>query len=164
MKNIAIALIALAVSFAAGWWASSILHDNRQMKGQIAGQQQDEKDVATNIELRREADERQQVSIGEYQDGKKSDTIRTEALLDRVLNHFDRMQQPAGTEKAEVADPGHADTRRIERDKAGELSRQLRSTLEKYGREAQRADENTRLLNLCIIDLKAKEKLLENYR
>ncbi|NGE23267.1 hypothetical protein G5637_31965, partial [Klebsiella pneumoniae] len=92
MKNIAIALIALAVSFAAGWWASSTLHDNQQMKGQIAGQQQDEKDVATNIELRREADDRQQVSIGEYQDGKKSDTIRTEALLDRVLNHFDRMQ------------------------------------------------------------------------
>lgn len=164
MKNIAIALIALAVSFAAGWWASSTLHDNRQMKGQIAGQQQDEKDVATNIELRREADDRQQISIGEYQDGKKSDTIRTEALLDRVLNHFDRMQQPAGTEKAEVTDPGHADTCRIERDKAGELSRQLRSTLEKYGREAQRADENTRLLNLCIIDLKAKEKLLESYR
>ncbi len=164
MRNIAIALIALAVSFAAGWWASSTLHDNRQMKGQIAGQQQDEKDVATNIELRREADDRQQVSIGEYQDGKKSDTIRTEALLDRVFNHFDRMQQPAGTEKAEVADPGHADTCRTERYKAGELSRQLRSTLEKYGREAQRADENTRLLNLCIIDLKAKEKLLENYR
>lgn len=105
MKNIAIALIALAVSFAAGWWASSTLHDNRQMKNQIAGQQQDEKDVATNIELRQDADERQQVSIREYQDGKKSDTIRTEALLDRVLNHFDRMQQPAGTEKAEVADP-----------------------------------------------------------
>ncbi|EPL1175769.1 hypothetical protein K7419_002908 [Morganella morganii] len=164
MKNIAIALIALAVSFTAGWWTSSILHDNWQMKGQIAGQQQDEKDVATNIELRREADERQQVSIGEYQDGKKSDTIRTEALLDRVLNHFDRMQQPAGTEKAEVADPGYANTCRTERDKAGELSRQLRSTLEKYGREAQRADENTRLLNLCITDLKAKEKLLENYR
>lgn len=164
MKNIAIALIVLAVSFAAGWWASSTLHANRQMKGQIAGQQQDEKDVAANIELRREADDRQQVSIGEYQDGKKSDTIRTEALLDRVLNHFDRMQQPVGTEKAEVTDPGHADTCRTERDKAGELSRQLRSTLEKYGREAQRADENTRLLNLCIIDLKAKEKLLENYR
>ncbi|WP_421655640.1 hypothetical protein [Morganella morganii] len=164
MKNIAIALFALAVSFAAGWWASSTLHDNRQMKGQIAGKQQDEKDVATNIELRREADERQQVSIGEYQDGKKSDTIHTEALLDRVLNHFDRMQQPAGNEKAEVADPGYAYTCRTERDKAGELSRQLRSTLEKYGREAQRADENTRLLNLCIIDLKAKEKLLENYR
>ncbi|TFQ21764.1 hypothetical protein ELV32_27555, partial [Escherichia coli] len=67
MKNIAIALIALAVSFAAGWWASSTLHDNQQMKGQIAGQQQDEKDVAINIELRRDADERQQVSIGEYQ-------------------------------------------------------------------------------------------------
>ncbi|CAM7065697.1 hypothetical protein [Morganella morganii] len=164
MKNIAIALIALAVSFAAGWFAGSTLHDNRQMKGQIAGQQQDEKDVATNIELRRGADDRQQISIGEYQDGKKSDTIRTEALLDRVLNHFDRMQQPAGTEKAEVADPGNADTCRTERDKAGELSRQLRSTLEKYGREAQRADENTRLLNLCIIDLKAKEKLLESYR
>ncbi|MER1911486.1 hypothetical protein [Proteus mirabilis] len=164
MKNIAIALIALAVSFAAGWWASSTLHDNRQMKGQIAGQQQDEKDVATNIELRRVADDRQQVSIGEYQDGKKSDTIRTEALLDRVLNYFDRMQQPTGTEKAEAADPGHADTCRTERNKAGELSRQLRSTLEKYGREAQRADENTRLLNLCIIDLKAKEKLLGNYR
>ena len=164
MKNIAIALIALAVSFAAGWWASSTLHDNRQMKGQIAGQQQDEKDVATNIELRREADDRQQVSIGEYQDGKKSDTIRTEALLDRVLNHFDRMQQPAGTAKAEAADPGHTDTCRTERDKAGELSRQLRSTLEKYGREAQRADENTRLLNLCIIDLKAKETLLSSYQ
>lgn len=134
------------------------------MKGQIAGQQQDEKDVVTNIELRREADERQQVSIGEYQDGKKSDTIRTEALLDRVLNHFDRMQQPAGTAKTEVADSGHADTCRTERDKADELSRQLRGTLEKYGREAQRADENTRLLNLCIIDLKAKETLLSSYQ
>ncbi|KJF78999.1 hypothetical protein UA45_02195 [Morganella morganii] len=164
MRNIAIALIALAVSFSAGWWASSTLHDNRQMKGQIAGQQQDEKDVAINIELRRDADERQQVSIGEYQDGKKSDTIRTEALLDRVLNHFDRMQQPTGIEKAEAADPGHADTCRIERDKAGELSRQLRSTLEKYGREAQRADENTRRLNLCIIDLKAKDTLLSSYQ
>lgn len=164
MKNIAIALIALAVSFAAGWWASGTLHDNRQMKGQIAGQQQDEKDIATNIGLRREADDRQQISIGEYQDGKKSDTIRTEALLDRVLNHFDRMQQPAGTEKAEVTDPAHTGTCRTERDKAGELSRQLRSTLEKYGREAQRADENTRLLNLCITDLKAKEKLLSSYQ
>lgn len=164
MKNIAIALIALAVSFAAGWWAGSILHDNRQMKGQITGQQLDEKDVATNIELRHQADDHQQVNIGEYQEGKKSDTIRTEALLDRVLNHFDRMQQPTGTTKAETADPGYTDTCRTERDKAGELSRQLRSTLERYGREAQRADENTRLLNLCIIDLKAKEKLLENYR
>lgn len=164
MKNIAIALIALAVSFAAGWLTGGVLHDNQQMKGQITGQQLDEKDVATNIGLRHQADDHQQINIGEYQEGKKSDTIRTEALLDRVLNHFDRMQQPTGTTKTEVADPGHADTCRTERDKAGELSRQLRSTLERYGREAQRADENTRLLNLCIIDLKAKEKLLENYR
>lgn len=163
MKNIAIALIALAVSFAAGWLTGGVLHDNRQMKGQITGHQLDEKDVVTNIELRHQADDRQQINIGEYQEGKKSDTIRTDALLDRVFNHFDRMQQPTGTAKAEVTDPGYTDTCRTERDKAGELSRQLRSTLEKYGREAQRADENTRLLNLCIIDLKAKEKLLENY-
>ncbi|OBU04852.1 hypothetical protein [Morganella psychrotolerans] len=164
MKNTAMALIALAVSFSAGWWTGGVLYDNRQMKGQITGQQLDEKDMATNIELRHQADDHQQVNVGEYQEGKKSDTIRTEALLDRVLNHFDRMQQPAGTTKAEVADPGYTDTCRTERDKAGELSRQLRSTLERYGREAQRADENTRLLNLCIIDLKAKEKLLESYR
>lgn len=164
MKNIVIALIALAVSFAAGWFTSGTLHDNRQMKGQISGHQQDEKDIATNIELRRDADEQQQISIGKYQDGKKSDTTRTEALLDRVLNHFDRMQQPAGAEKAEVANPSHANTCRTERNEVSELSRQLRSTLEKYGREAQRADENTRLLNLCIIDLKAKEALLSSYQ
>ncbi len=53
-----------------------------------------------------------------------------------------------------------ADTCRTERAKASELSRQLRSTLEVYGRESNRADENTRALNLCITDLAAKKNYL----
>ena len=120
--------------------------------------------MATNIVLRKQADNEQQNRLEIYHDAQQHDTIRTDALLDRVLNHFDRVQLSTGTTKTEVASADNTNTCRVEKAKASELSRQLRETLERYGREAQRADENTRTLNLCISELEAKEKLLNSYR
>ena len=108
MKNIAIALIALWLSlFLLLAGNSSTLHDNRQMKNQIAGQQQDRKDVSHKIlNCAGDADERRQVKASGNIRMEKSDTIRTGALLRiRVLNHFDRMQQPAGTEAERLQIP-----------------------------------------------------------
>ncbi|HID9458873.1 hypothetical protein [Proteus mirabilis] len=164
MNKTVIALIALAVSFTAGFVAGGIYFDNRAMSKQIVGNQLDEKDVATNIDLRKQADNEQQNRLEIYHDAQQHDTIRTDALLDRVLNHFDRVQLSTGTTKTEVASTDNTNTCRVEKAKASELSRQLRETLERYGREAQRADENTRTLNLCISELEAKEKLLNSYR
>ncbi|MGN3438446.1 hypothetical protein ACTFWT_09290 [Proteus penneri] len=164
MNKTVIALIALAVSFTAGFVAGGIYFDNRAMSKQIAGNQLDEKEVATNIELRKQADNEQQNRLEIYHDAQQHDTIRTDALLDRVLNHFDRMQFSTSTTQTEVTSTDNANACRVEKAKASELSRQLRETLERYGREAQRADENTRTLNLCISELEAKEKLLNSYR
>ncbi|WPA90677.1 hypothetical protein QS795_009215 [Providencia zhijiangensis] len=164
MKRIAIALIALAVSFAAGFMASGIFSDNQQMTKQIAGQQEDEKDLAFNIDQRKQADEEQQNRVVIYNEQKERATMRTDALLERVLNHFDRMQYESSATEAKTDGTINADTCRTEREKTGELSRQLRRTLEVYGRESNRADENTRALNLCITELAEKEKLLSSYR
>ncbi|MDD9340787.1 MAG: hypothetical protein PV362_14310 [Providencia heimbachae] len=164
MKKVAIALIALALSFAAGFMTSGIFSDNQQMTKQITGQQEDEKDLAFNLDQRKQADEDQQNRVVIYNEQKERATMRTDALLERVLNHFDGVQLEASTTETKTDGAINADTCRTERTKASELSRQLRSTLEVYGRESNRADENTRALNLCIIDLAAKEKLLESYR
>ncbi|MBC5790629.1 hypothetical protein [Providencia sp. JUb39] len=164
MKRIAIALIALAISFAAGFMTSGIFSDNQQMTKQIAGKQEDEKDLAFNLDQRKQADEEQQNRVVIYNEQKERATMRTDALLERVLNHFDGMQYEASATETKTDSADNSDTCRTERAKASELSRQLRSTLEVYGRESNRADENTRVLNLCITDLAAKEKLLESYR
>lgn len=164
MNKVITALIALAVSFAAGFMTSGIFSDNKQMTKQIAGHQEDEKDLAFNIDQRKQADEEQQNRVVIYNEQKERATMRTDDLLKRVLNHFDSVQFEAGTTEAKTDGTINADTCRAERAKASELSRQLRSTLEIYGRESNRADENTRALNLCITDLAAKEKLLESYR
>ncbi|MDM3782040.1 hypothetical protein [Proteus mirabilis] len=103
MNKTVIALIALAVSFTAGFVAGGIYFDNQAMSKQIAGNQLDEKDVATNIELRKHADNEQQNRLEIYHDAQQHDTIRTDALLDRVLNHFDRMQLSTSTTQTEVA-------------------------------------------------------------
>lgn len=164
MKQVAIALIALALSFAAGFMTSGIFSDNQQMTKQIVGHQEDEKDLAFNIDQRKQADEEQQNRVVIYNEQKERATMRTDDLLERVLNHFDSVQFEAGTTETKTNDTIDADTCRAERTKASELSRQLRNTLEVYGRESNRADENTRALNLCITDLAAKQKLLNSYR
>lgn len=164
MKQVVIALIALAISFAAGFMTSGIFSDNQQMTKQIAGQQEDEKDLAFNIDRRKQADEEQQNRVVIYNEQKERATMRTDDLLKRVLNHFDSVQLEAGTTETKTDGTTYSDTCRAERAKISELSRQLRSTLEVYGRESKRADENTRALNLCITDLAAKEKLLNSYR
>lgn len=164
MKKVAIALIALALSFAAGFMTSGIFSDNQQMTKQIAGQQEDEKDLALNIDQRKQADEEQQNRVVIYNEQKERATMRTDDLLKRVLNHFDSVQFETSATETKTDGAIDADTCRTERAKASELSRQLRSTLEIYGRESNRADENTRALNLCIAELAEKEKLLNSYR
>ncbi|WP_323086523.1 hypothetical protein [Providencia alcalifaciens] len=164
MNKVIAALIALAISFAAGFMTSGIFSDNQQMTKQIAGQQEDEKDIAFNIDQRKQADEEQQNRVGVYNEQKERATMRTDALLERVLNHFDGMQFEASATEAKTDGTINADTCRTEREKTGELSRQLRRTLEVYGRESKRADENTSALNLCITELAEKEKLLSSYR
>lgn len=164
MNKVITALIALTLSFAAGFMTSGIFSDNQQMTKQIAGKQEDEKDLAFNIDQRKQADEEQQNRVVIYNEQKERATMRTDDLLKRVLNHFDSVQFETGTTETKTGGTINADTCRAERAKASELSRQLRSTLEVYGRESYRADENTRALNLCITDLAAKEKLLESYR
>lgn len=81
MNKTVIALIALAVSFTAGFVAGGIYFDNQAMNKQIAGNQLDEKDVATNIDLRKQADNEQQNRLEIYHDAQQHDTIRTDALL-----------------------------------------------------------------------------------
>ncbi|EPH7309799.1 hypothetical protein ACS3MB_001301 [Proteus mirabilis] len=76
MNKTVIALIALAVSFTAGFVAGGIYFDNQAMSKQIAGNQLDEKDVATNIELRKHADNEQQNRLEIYHDAQQHDTIR----------------------------------------------------------------------------------------
>lgn len=164
MKKIAIALIALAISFAAGFMTSGIFSDNQQMTKQIAGKQEDEKDLAFNLDQRKQADEEQQNRVVIYNEQKERATMRTDALLERVLNHFDGMQYEPSATEAKTDGTINADTCRTEREKTSELSRQLRRTLEVYGRESKRADENTSALNLCITELAEKEKLLSSYR
>ncbi|MEX9688162.1 hypothetical protein AB7Y06_03730 [Providencia rettgeri] len=164
MNKVITALIALTLSFAAGFMTSGIFSDNQQMTKQIAGKQEDEKDLAFNIDQRKQADAEQQNRVVIYNEQKERATMRTDDLLKRVLNHFDSVQYEASATETKVDGTINADTCRAERAKASELSRQLRSTLEVYGRESNRADENTRALNLCIADLAAKEKLLESYR
>ncbi|EMB3084220.1 hypothetical protein U8233_004263 [Providencia rettgeri] len=164
MNKVITALIALAISFTAGFITSGIFSDNQQMTKQIAGQQEDEKDLAINIDKRKQADEDQQNRVVIYNEQKERATMRTDALLERVLNHFDSVQFEASTPETKNDGTINADTCRTERAKTSELSRQLRSTLEVYGRESKRADENTSALNLCITDLAAKEKLLNSYR
>lgn len=164
MNKVITALIALAVSFAAGFMTSGIFSDNQQMTKQIAGQQEDEKDLAFNIEQRKQADEEQQNRVVIYNEQKERATMRTDALLERVLNHFDSVQLEANATETKTDVTINADTCRAERAKASELSRQLRNTLEVYGRESKRADENTSALNLCIAELAEKEKLLNSYR
>ncbi|EOA5628268.1 hypothetical protein MJ634_003155 [Providencia rettgeri] len=164
MKKVAIALIALAVSFAAGFMTSGIFSDNQQMTKQIAGQQKYEKDLAFNIDQRKQADEEQQNRVVIYNEQKERATMRTDALLERVLNHFDSVQLEASTTETKTDGTTDADTCGAERAKTSELSRQLRRTLEVYGRESKRADENTSALNLCITDLAEKEKLLKLYK
>lgn len=164
MNKVITALIALTISFAAGFMTSGIFSDNQQMTKQIAGQQEDEKDLAFNIDQRKQADEEQQNRVVIYNEQKERATMRTDDLLERVLNHFDSVQYETSTTEAKTDGTINTDTCRAEREKASELSRQLRSTLEVYGRESNRADENTRALNLCITDLAAKEKLINSYR
>lgn len=164
MKKIATALIALAVSFSAGWFASTISFANKQMINQIAGQKKDETDIANNIALRHQADIEQQNRVEVYNGEKERGTMRTDDLLKRVLDHFDGMQLSTYPTPAEIDRSVNTNTCGAEKAKTSELSRQLRSTLETYGREAQRSDENTRLLNLCITELESKEKLLQSYR
>lgn len=164
MNKVITALIALAISFAAGFMTSGIFSDNQQMTKQIAGQQKDEKDTAFNIDQRKQADEEQQNRVVIYNEQKERATMRTDAMLERVLNHFDSVQLEANTTETKTDGTTHADTCRAERAKTSELSRQLRRTLEVYGRESKRADENTSALNLCITDLAAKEKLLKSYK
>ncbi|ENG4185658.1 hypothetical protein ABT230_002450 [Providencia rettgeri] len=164
MNKVITALIALTLSFAAGFMTSGIFSDNQQMTKQIAGKQEDEKDLAFNIDKRKQADEEQQNRVVIYNEQKERATMRTDALLERVLNHFDSVQYEDSATETKTDGTINTDTCRAERTKASELSRQLRSTLEVYGRESNRADENTRALNLCITDLAAKEKLLESYR
>ncbi|MEX9744548.1 MULTISPECIES: hypothetical protein [Providencia] len=164
MNKVITALIALTLSFAAGFMTSGIFSDNQQMTKQIAGKQEDEKDLAFNIDKRKQADEEQQNRVVIYNEQKERATMRTDDLLKRVLNHFDSVQFEASATETKTDGTINADTCRTERAKASELSRQLRSTLEVYGRESNRADENTRALNLCITDLAEKEKLLNSYR
>nr|ELR5132914.1 hypothetical protein [Providencia rettgeri] len=164
MNKVITALIALAISFAAGFMTSGIFSDNQQMTKQIAGQQEDEKDLAFNIDQRKQAGEDQQNRVVIYNEQKERATMRTDALLERVLNHFDSVQFEVSATKTKTDGTINADTCRTERAKASELSRQLRRTLEVYGRESKRADENTSALNLCITELAEKEKLLSSYR
>ncbi|HHR6028510.1 TPA: hypothetical protein ACS70J_000737 [Providencia alcalifaciens] len=164
MNKVITALIALAISFAAGFMTSGIFSDNQQMTKQIAGKQEDEKDLAFNLDQRNQADEEQQNRVVIYNEQKERATMRTDALLERVLNHFDGMQYEASATETKADGTINADTCRTEREKTSELSRQLRRTLEVYGRESRRADENTSALNLCITELAEKEKLLNSYR
>ena len=96
------------------------------------------------------ADEEQQNRVVIYNEQKERATMCTDDLLKRVLNHFDSVQFESSATETKTDGTVNADTCRIERAKASELSRQLRRTLEVYGRESKRADENTSALNLCI--------------
>ncbi|MDR5610613.1 MULTISPECIES: hypothetical protein [unclassified Arsenophonus] len=164
MARFVIIISVLIVSFISGWYLSGVYFANKQMTKAIKQYQQNEKDITTNIALRKRADSEQQKRLGDYYHAKEDDAKRTENLLNRVLDHFDSLQQQINTKKTETTDTFTANSCRIERNQISQFSQQLRSILKQYGNEAKRADENTRLLNLCIIELGAKEQLFSRYK
>ncbi|WGL97338.1 hypothetical protein QE177_08895 [Arsenophonus sp. aPb] len=164
MIRVVIGLSFLLVSFISGWCLSQVYLANKQMTKAIKQYQQNEKDITANIALRNLADNEQQKRIGEYYNAKEGDSKRTENLLNRVLDHFDSLQWQNDIKKTATADTVNTNSCRIERNQINQFSQQLRSTLKQYGNEAKRADENTRLLNLCIIELGAREQLFSRYK
>lgn len=161
--NVAAAGLSAALLFAGGFWAGSIYVAYSEAKEDIAAKDVGAANTAHNIKVKAGADEQQQDSVLVYRKGVGADDIRTGVLLDSVLRHFDGLRDDSSTaEQPAPAATGNACG--VEREEARRLSRQLRSTLEKYGAEANRANQYTRLLNECIGQAERDRKLEAEYR
>lgn len=130
-----------------------------------ASKDQNARDTAHNIALQERASVTQMDSIGDYHRGTDYDAHRALDLVERMRVNFDNVQQrTTDTATAKIMHTVAADTCRTERAEARRLSRQLRTALEQYGREAGRADATGRLLNLCVADLNNVHDLAEKLR
>ena len=157
--GVVIAIGLLAASFTAG----NMLASYAGARKLIAEQEVGAANTAHNIEAKAAADVRQQDSILSYHKGVEADDVRTKELLSSMLVNADWVcNSTCPAEHTAPAAPRN--TCGAERKEVARLSGQLRSTLEKYGAEANRANQYTRLLNECIGQLYRDRELDAAYR
>ena len=154
-----VAVIIFAGGFGAGRMSASYAEAQKDIVAKDAGAE----NTAHNIQVKAAGDEQQQDRILVYRKGVETDDNRADVLLDSVLRHFDGLRDNASTTE-QSAPTATGNSCGVEREEARRLSRQLRSTLEKYGAEANRANQYTRLLNECIGQLEGDRKLESLYR
>ncbi|HAX5209111.1 TPA: hypothetical protein JZG45_003963 [Escherichia coli] len=163
MRNFIDSIIFLIVGLIAGFLAGQAYERQQNDKAASDAMLQSMNNAAENISVLTASIDTQRERESNYAKDIQSDTTRTDELLNRVMQHFDRVHESAlpASKDHEAAAP--TDTCVSERAKTRRLSGQLRSTLEQYGSEARRADENTRLLNECINQLVTDRNVWNQY-
>lgn len=163
MRNFIDCIIFLIVGVIAGFLTGQAYEQQQNDKAASDAMLQSVNNAAENITVLTTSLDAQRERENNYAKDIQSDTTRTDELLNRVMQHFDRVHKSAlpASENHEATAP--ADTCVSERTKARRLSGQLRDTLKQYGSEARRADENTRLLNECIDQLVSDRNMWNQY-
>lgn len=163
MRNFIDCIIFLIVGVIAGFLTGQAYEQQQNDKAASDAMLQSVNNAAENITVLTTSLDAQRERESNYAKDIQSDTTRTDELLNRVMQHFDRVHESAlpASENHEATAP--ADTCVSERAKARRLSGQLRDTLKQYGSEARRADENTRLLNECIDQLVSDRNVWNQY-
>lgn len=163
MRNIIAGGMLIALAFTAGYF-TGVTHEQLKVTDSANSiMQQGLNNVTEDITVLTAALDAQRDRESKYAKDIQSDTARTEELLNRVMQHFDRVYDPPLPAREDRETPPSGDTCTPERAEARKLSGQLRETLEQYGNEARRADENTRLLNECIAQLALDRDVWNQY-
>jgi hypothetical protein len=163
MRNIIAGGVLIALTFTAGYVAG-VTHEQLKITDSANSiMQQGLNHVAEDITVFTTSMDTQRNREAEYAKNIQTDITRTEVLLNRVMQYFDRMYDPSLSARENRETPASGDTCTPERAEARKLSGQLRETLEQYGNEARRANENTRLLNECIAQLALDHEVWNQY-
>lgn len=163
MRNFIDCIIFLIVGVIAGFLTGQAYEQQQNDKAASDAMLQSVNNAAENITVLTTSLDAQRERESNYAKDIQSDTARTDELLNRVMQHFDRMHEPTVPASGNPEATAPADTCASERAKASKLSGQLRDTLKQYGSEARRADENTRLLNECIDQLVSDRNVWNQY-
>lgn len=163
MNSIVVGCIIAALLFGGGVYIGRVTAQLSVAENTIAQTQTAAAGTAHNIARRNAADAEQQQSMLAFHRGVTKDEVQSYVLLDRVAQHFDRLrEQPTHTEPA--ATTIAAGSCRAERAETRRLSGQLRTALERFRGEAERANQYTRLLNECIGQLDRDRSLMQDYK
>ena len=164
MRNIITGGALIALVFTVGYFAGVTHEQLKVARNKNSVAQQGLNRMAENATILTTSLNAQRDRETSYAKNIQSDTARTEALLNRVMRHFDSVRDAATHTGNHGEVPATADTCTSERAEARRLSGQLRDALGQYGSEARRADENTRLLNECIIQLEEDRVVWNKYQ